>query len=173
MFLSGILPSCSCCIHEIHLPQFLRCKLCEEVIIVDTGCYFFTWWTKESVHPALLPPQLSLVFNNLQFWNVLFTCCNHNWDTLTWSLLKCLSCCISIFSRGPQTSQKSKSHLQFPGARGLTCSKLHTKHPQFQSDPWLSALWHFLLGACVVIHILACKEKREVIMLKIFIRNFL
>jgi len=42
MFLSGILPSCSCCLHEIHLPQFLCCKLCKEAIVVDSGCFFFT-----------------------------------------------------------------------------------------------------------------------------------
>ena len=114
-------------------------------------------------------PQLSLVFNNLQFRNILFTCCNHNWDTLTWSLLKHLSCCINIFSRGPQTSQKSRSHLQIPGARGLTCSKFHIKHSWFWSDPWLNALWHFLLGACVVIHIFACKEKWAVMLLKILV----
>jgi len=70
---------------------------------------------QESVHPAHLPSQLSLVLNNLQLWYILFTCCNHSWDTLTWSLLKHLSCCISIFSRGPQTSQKSRSHFQILG----------------------------------------------------------
>ena len=75
----------------------------------------------------------------------------------------------SIFSKGPQTSQKSRSHLQIPGARGVTCCKFHTKHPQFWSDPWLSALWHFLLGACIVKHIFVCKEKRTVIMLKILV----
>jgi len=124
---------------------------------------------QESVHPAHLPSQLSLVFNNLQLWYILFTCCNHNWDTLTWSLLKHLSCCNSIFSRGPQTSQKSRSHFQIPGARGLTCCKFHTKHPQFWSDPWLNVLWHFLLGACVVINIFVYKKKRTVIMLKILV----
>ena len=129
------------------------CKLCEEVIVLLLSC-----WTKELVHPAHLPPQLFLVFNSLQFWYVLLlTHFNRSWDSCTWSLLKCLSCCISIFSRGPQTSQKSRSHFHILGARMLTCSKFHTKHLQFWSDPWLT---HSFIHSFIHVHVIYSRHHK-------------